>query len=43
MSYDPNRHHRRSIRLRRYDYTQAGAYFLTLCMEGRARITPSAR
>lgn len=25
--YDPLRHHRRSMRLKGYDYTQAGAYF----------------
>ena len=31
MSYDPDKHHRRSIRLKGYDYTQAGAYFVTLC------------
>ena len=31
MKYDPNIHHRRSIRLKEYDYSQAGAYFLTLC------------
>ncbi len=30
MAYDPDRHHRRSIRLPRYDYNQAGAYFLTI-------------
>ena len=30
-SYDPERHHRRSIRIRGYDYSQAGAYFVTLC------------
>jgi REP element-mobilizing transposase RayT len=35
MTYDPARHHRRSIRLRGYDYTQAGAYFVTLCAQGR--------
>ena len=35
MTYDPTRHHRRSIRLPAYDYTQAGAYFVTLvCKEG---------
>jgi hypothetical protein len=28
-------HHRRSIRLKGYDYTQAGAYFLTLCTHNR--------
>jgi hypothetical protein len=31
MTYDPQRHHRRSIRLHGYDYTQAGAYFVTIC------------
>jgi putative transposase len=31
MPYDPNIHHRRSIRAHNYDYTEAGAYFLTLC------------
>ena len=31
MPYDPDKHHRRSIRLKVYDYTQAGAYFVTLC------------
>jgi putative transposase len=30
-TYDSNRHHRRSIRLPGWDYTQAGAYFVTLC------------
>src|SRR5438093_11027198 len=29
--YDPDRHHRRSIRLRDYDYTWAGMYFVTIC------------
>ncbi|MCJ7738737.1 MAG: transposase, partial [Anaerolineae bacterium] len=29
MPYDPDVHHRRSIRLRGYDYTLAGAYFVT--------------
>jgi putative transposase len=31
MRYNPNRHHRRSVRLQGYDYTQAGAYFVTAC------------
>lgn len=34
--YDPNRHHRRSIRLKGYDYTQPGAYFVTICTHDRA-------
>jgi len=36
VPYDPERHHRRSIRLRGYDYTQAGAYFFTICTQDRA-------
>ena len=31
--YDPNIHHRRSIRLKGYDYTQPGAYFVTICTD----------
>ena len=31
MSYDPEIHHRRSIRLQGYDYSQSGAYFVTIC------------
>jgi putative transposase len=30
MGYDPNIHHRRSIRLKGYDYSQAGLYFITI-------------
>lgn len=30
VMYDSDRHHRRSIRLKGYDYTQPGAYFVTL-------------
>jgi REP element-mobilizing transposase RayT len=35
MPYEPQKHHRRSIRLKGYDYTQAGAYFVTLCIRNR--------
>lgn len=31
MRYDPARHHRRSMRLKGYDYGAAGAYFITIC------------
>jgi REP element-mobilizing transposase RayT len=31
MVYDPSIHHRRSIRLRGYDYAGGGAYFITIC------------
>ncbi len=35
MPYDPFKHHRRSIRLKGYDYSQAGAYFVTICAQNR--------
>lgn len=28
--FDPQKHHRRSIRLKAYDYSQAGAYYVTI-------------
>ncbi len=31
MTYNPDVHHRRSIRLQDYDYAQSGAYFVTIC------------
>jgi len=33
--YNPNIHHRRSIRLKGYDYSQAGLYFVTICVKNR--------
>jgi putative transposase len=33
--YNPNIHHRRSIRLKGFDYSQAGFYFITICCQGR--------
>ena len=35
MNYNPDIHHRRSIRLREYDYSATGAYFVTICTQGR--------
>jgi putative transposase len=35
MKYNPDLHHRRSIRLRSYDYSKAGAYFITICVHNR--------
>jgi putative transposase len=35
MAYDPEKHHRRSIRLKGYDYAQPGAYFVTICVRER--------
>lgn len=37
-TYNPQIHHRRSIRLRGYDYAQPGAYFVTICTQGHERL-----
>ena len=33
--YDPKKYRRRSIRLKSYDYSQNGAYFITICINGQ--------
>ena len=33
--FDPRKHHRRFIRLKGYDYTSEGAYFVTIVAQGR--------
>ena len=38
MRYDPTKHHRRSIRLPGYDYSQPGYYFVTICCYQRQRL-----
>ncbi|MGP1383331.1 MAG: transposase [Thainema sp.] len=35
MKYNPDKHHRRSIRLKGYDYSSPGAYFITICTHQR--------
>jgi len=35
LPYLPDTHHRRSIRLKHYDYSQAGFYFITLCVQNK--------
>jgi REP element-mobilizing transposase RayT len=35
MSFDSNKHHRRTIRLSGYDYASAGGYFITICTHDR--------
>lgn len=35
MKYNPQIHHRRSIRLKGYNYSQAGAYFITICCQDK--------
>ena len=34
-TYNPQIHHRRSIRLKGYDYSQVGLYFITICCKDR--------
>ncbi|MEX2379312.1 MAG: hypothetical protein WD530_01100 [Vicingaceae bacterium] len=36
MNYNPNIHNRRSIRLKGYDYSRAGLYFITICCQDQA-------
>jgi putative transposase len=36
MKYDPLIHHRKSIRLKGYDYSQEGVYFITICVQDSA-------
>jgi hypothetical protein len=35
MKYDPRMHHRRSIRLKGYDYSREGLYFITICVQDK--------
>jgi putative transposase len=35
MKFNPEIHHRRSIRLQGYDYSRAGLYFITICTQAR--------
>jgi len=35
MDFNRNAHHRRSIRLRHYNYSKSGLYFVTICTHGR--------
>ncbi len=35
MIYNPDIHHTRAIRLKGYDYSQAGLYFITICTQNR--------
>jgi REP element-mobilizing transposase RayT len=38
MPYDPEIHHRRSIRLRGYDYSQPGKYSVTICTQNKEHL-----
>ncbi len=36
MPYDPSKHHRRSIRLKGFDYASNASYFVTICTQNRS-------
>jgi REP element-mobilizing transposase RayT len=38
MKYNPEIHHRRSIRLQNYDYAHRGIYYVTVCTYNRAHL-----
>jgi putative transposase len=38
MKYNPHIHNRRSVRLKNYDYSKKGAYFITICCKDRAHL-----
>lgn len=38
MSYNPDIHHRKSIRLKNYDYSKVGLYFITICTQNKEKI-----
>lgn len=38
MTYDPRIHNRQSLRLKGYDYSKAGLYFITICCQNHAHM-----
>ena len=38
MKYNPEIHHRKSIRLKDYDYSKEGLYFITICCQNREHL-----
>ncbi len=38
VKYNPKIHNRKSIRLKGYDYSQAGLYFITICTQNRRHL-----
>lgn len=38
MNYNPQEHHRRSIRLKEYDYTNPNWYYVTICTHDRKNL-----
>lgn len=38
MKYNPEIHNRKSIRLKGYDYSKIGMYFITICTQNRKHL-----
>ena len=38
MTYNPQKHNRKSTRLQNYDYSQAGYYFITICTQHNQKL-----
>jgi len=38
LKYNPEIHHRKTIRLKNYDYCQEGLYFITICTKNREKL-----
>jgi len=38
IKYNPGIHHRRSIRIKEFDYSQEGLYFITICTSNHKRL-----
>jgi REP element-mobilizing transposase RayT len=38
VAYNPDKHHRRSIRLKGHDYSDSGIYFITICTYHREEV-----
>lgn len=38
MPFQPDIHHRRSIRMKSADYTTPGAYYVTICTKDRRQL-----
>ena len=43
MRYDRFRHHRRSIRMKGWDYTRPGVYYVTICTKGQIHLFGDVR
>ncbi len=37
MKFNPDIHHRHSIRIKEYDYSKRGLYFITICTQNREK------